>query len=71
MDNVARLRRARHEAVKLQRRIWLAQIAFWPAVVLAFGLIAVLGVRWLQRRHRTATEGAAPSRPPAQDARAS
>jgi hypothetical protein len=70
MDNVDRLRQARHQAVKLQRRIWLVQLAFWPVVVLTTLIVAALGVRWLQRRQRTSATSATPARPPAGDAQA-
>ncbi len=68
MDNVSRLRQARHEAVKLQRRIWLIQAAFWPTVLLTVVLIAVVAVRWLRRRQRVSSASIAPA--PAQDAQA-
>jgi hypothetical protein len=71
MDNVARLKQARSTVVKAQRRIWLAQLAFWPALVLSFVLIAVVGVRWLQRRQRAVTASTASIRPPADDTQAS
>jgi hypothetical protein len=68
MDNVSRLRRARHEAVKLQRRMWLIQAAFWPTVLLTVVVIAVMAVRWLRRRQRVSSASVA--RAPAQDAQA-
>ncbi len=71
MDNLARLQQARREVVKVQRRMWLIQAAFWPAVVLFFVLIALVGVRWLQRRQRAVTASATPTQPPADDAQAS
>jgi lipopolysaccharide export LptBFGC system permease protein LptF len=71
MDNLARLQQARREVVKVQRRMWLVQAIFWPAVVLLFVLIAVVGVRWLQRRRRAVAASATPTRPPADDAQAS
>jgi hypothetical protein len=70
MDNVDRLRQARHQAVKLQRRIWLVQLAFWPVVVLTTLIVVALGVRWLQRRQQTSPTSATPARPPAGDAQA-
>jgi hypothetical protein len=66
MDNVARLKQARRTVVTAQRRIWLLQAAFWPALMLSFVLVAVVGVRWLQRRQRAVT--APPTPPPADDA---
>ena len=71
MDNLARLKQVRRETVKVQRRIWLIQLAFWPAVVLTSVLIVVVGVRWWQHRRRALTAPAAPAGPPANDAQAS
>ncbi len=71
MDNVARLRAARHQAVKVQRRIWLVQLAFWPAVVLTSVILALLGVRWLQRRRRASVAPTAPPRSPADNGQVS
>jgi hypothetical protein len=52
MDNLDRLRQARRRVVKAQRRIWLVQVAFWPAV--AVGLIvaafAAAGLMWRRRQ---------------------
>ncbi len=58
MDNVSRLRRARHEALKLQRRVWLIQVAFWPTVLLTLVLIALITLRWVRRRQRVSTASA-------------
>ena len=71
MDNLTRVRQVRREAVKIQRRIWLVQLAFWPAVVLTVVLIVVVGVQWLQHRRRALAAPAAPAGPPANDAQAS
>jgi hypothetical protein len=65
MDNLARLNQVRREAVKVQRRIWLIEAAFWPAVALTFVVIVVVGARLLQRRRRALTASAAPPRHPA------
>ena len=71
MDNLTRVRQVRREAVKIQRRIWLVQLAFWPAFVLTLVLIVVVGVQWLQHRRRALAAPAVPARPPANDAQAS
>ena len=67
MDNLARLNQVRREAVKVQRRIWLIEAAFWPAVVLTSVVIVVAGARWLQRRRHASTTSAAPPRQPVDD----
>lgn len=61
MDNLARLRQTRSRVVKVQRRIWLAQAALWPAVT--FGCIAAaVGVAALaRRRYKAAAAGGASS----------
>ncbi len=55
MDNEGRLRQARRRVVTVQRRIWLLQVAFWPAVALGFAVAAFTVVRLIWRRRRTAT----------------
>jgi hypothetical protein len=52
MDNLVRLRQARRRVVKVQRRIWLLQVAFWPAVALGLTVAACAVARliWLRRR---------------------
>ncbi|BBY18365.1 hypothetical protein [Mycolicibacterium litorale] len=49
MDKVTRLRHAQQRILKVQRRLWLAQIAMWPTLVIT-GVAAVGGVVWLLRR---------------------
>ncbi|MGV0774395.1 hypothetical protein [Mycolicibacterium elephantis] len=46
MASLTRARRARRRIVKTQRRLWLAQLAMWPTLVLvAIGAVAALAVR--------------------------
>jgi hypothetical protein len=46
MDTLTRLRRAEKRIVKAQRRVWLLQVAFWPALVLAgLGAATLLALR--------------------------
>ena len=52
MDNVDRLRQARRRAVKVQRRIWLLQVAFWPAVALGSVVAAFAAARLIRRRRQ-------------------
>jgi len=54
MDNLVRLREARSHVVKIQRRIWILQAAFWPVVVLGGILIVITVGRLAWRRFRSA-----------------
>jgi hypothetical protein len=54
MDNLVRLREARRRVVKIQRRIWILQAAFWPVVVLGGILIATTVARLVWRRYNAA-----------------
>lgn len=49
MDTVTRLRHAQQRILKVQRRLWLAQIAMWPTLVVA-GLVTVAAAVFLLRR---------------------
>ncbi|MGE2717159.1 hypothetical protein ACQI4L_24145 [Mycolicibacterium litorale] len=49
METVTRLRHAQRRILKVQRRLWLAQIAMWPTLVVT-GVAAVAGVVFLLRR---------------------
>jgi hypothetical protein len=54
MDNLVRVRQVPSQIVKVQRRIWLLQVAFWPAVTLG-SIVAVVAVaKLISRRHREA-----------------
>jgi hypothetical protein len=52
MDNLVRLRQARRRVVTVQRRIWLLQVAFWPAVALGFIAAASAAARLIWRRRQ-------------------
>jgi hypothetical protein len=54
MDNLVRLRQARNRVVKVQRRIWILQAAFWPVVVLGGIVIASAVARLAWRRYNDA-----------------
>lgn len=61
MDNLVRLREARSQVVKVQRRIWILQAIFWPVVVLG-GIVVAVGVArlaWRRYSSPAATHGAA------------
>ena len=59
MDNLVRLRQARGRVVKVQRRTWLLQVAFWPAVTLGFivAVVAVARLAWRRRRAAAPVSG--------------
>jgi hypothetical protein len=54
MDNLVRLRQARNRVVKVQRRIWILQAAFWPVVVLGGIVIATAVARLAWHRYSSA-----------------
>ena len=49
MDTVTRLRHTQQRLLKVQRRLWLAQLAMWPTLVLT-GTVVVAGAVWYLRR---------------------
>jgi hypothetical protein len=56
MDNVARVRRASIQIARVQRRIWLLQTVFWPAVAIGAIVTAVALGSWIWRRRNAAVE---------------
>lgn len=64
-----RLRGAQRKVLRLQRRVWLAELALWPAAIVLAAL--VLGTVWLLwRRSAVHADGPPPGMkdPPRQDA---
>ena len=49
MDKLTRLRHAQQRIVRVQRRVWLAQVLMWPTVIVA-GVSSVGGLVWILRR---------------------
>jgi len=49
MDKLTRLRHAQQRIVRVQRRVWLAQVLMWPTVIAA-GVSSVGGLVWILRR---------------------
>jgi hypothetical protein len=49
MNKLTRLRRAEQKVVKVQRRIWLAQVLVWPTVIVA-AATTVAALVWFFRR---------------------
>lgn len=61
IETSQRLRRTQRKVLRLQRRLWLAQLAVWPtAVVVAVLLTAALWVVW-QRRSAGRRHASAPA----------
>ena len=54
MDNVVRLRHARSQVMKVQRRIWILQALLWPVVALSSIVIAATVARLAWRRYGSA-----------------
>lgn len=66
MNTVTGLRHAQQRVVKVQRRLWLAQLLLWPAVVVA-GVLAVVGVGWILRRRFAGSRHEMPDLPGAHE----
>jgi heme/copper-type cytochrome/quinol oxidase subunit 2 len=57
MDNLTRVRQASAQVAKVQRRFWLFQTLFWPAVIGAAGVIAAVAVgSWVRYRRNAAAQ---------------
>jgi hypothetical protein len=67
MDKLTGLRHAQQRIVKVQRRVWLAQVLMWPTVVAA-GMLSVGGLVWLLRRRYTGGRHEMPDSPGAHEA---
>ncbi len=50
MNKLARVRHAEQRVVKLQRRVWLAQVLMWPTLIVGTVVSVGVGVWFLQRR---------------------
>ncbi|MFG1929238.1 hypothetical protein ACGFK1_01080 [Mycobacterium sp. NPDC048908] len=66
MDGLTRLRRAQQRIVKIERRMWLAQILMWPAVI-AVGVFSVGGVVFVLRRRSAGGRHEMPDTPGAHE----
>jgi hypothetical protein len=49
MEKLARVRHAQRRIIKVQRRLWLAEVLMWPTVIVA-GASSVGGLVWFLRR---------------------
>ncbi|OBB97919.1 hypothetical protein [Mycobacterium sp. 852002-40037_SCH5390672] len=52
IETSRRLGRAERKALRLQRRLWLAQLAMWPTVIL-LAAVLLAGVLWVLRQRST------------------
>ncbi len=52
MDNLARLRHTQQRIVRVQRRVWVAQIIMWPTMIAA-ATVSIAGVVWFVRSRHT------------------
>jgi hypothetical protein len=66
MDKLTRLRHAQQRIVKVQRRVWLAQVLMWPTVIAA-GLSSVGGLVWFLRRRSAGGRHEMPDTPGAHE----
>lgn len=64
MDKLARVRSAEKRIVRYQRRIWLAQVLMWPAII----VVAVAAVVWFARRRSAGGRHEMPDLPGAHEA---
>lgn len=55
IETAQRLRGAQRKVLRLQRRLWLAELALWPAALLLAALVAVTG--WLLWRRKVVRAG--------------
>ena len=67
MDKPTRLRHAQQRIVKVQRRVWLAQILMWPTVIAA-GVTSIGGLLWFLRRRSAGGRHEMPDSPGAHEA---
>ncbi|GAB1815741.1 hypothetical protein MUNTM_47810 [Mycobacterium sp. MUNTM1] len=58
IETSRRLGRAERKVLRLQRRLWLAQLAVWPTVI-ALAVLLVGGVLWVVRQRSTGGRHAA------------
>lgn len=58
LETSRRLGRAERKMLRLQRRLWLAQLAMWPALIV-LAVLLVGGVLWAVRRRSTGGRHAA------------
>src|SRR6267154_939476 len=67
MDTLTRLRHAQQRIVRVQRRVWPAQVLMWPTVIAA-GVSSVGGLVWILRRRYAGGRHEMPDTPGAHEA---
>jgi hypothetical protein len=67
MDKLVRVRHAEKRIVRLQRRVWLAQILMWPTIILG-AILSVGAVVWFVRRRSGGGRHEMPDTPGAHEA---
>ena len=70
MDTLTRLRNAQQRIVKVERRLWFAQILMWPSVIAAGGL-SIGTIAWFLRRRTAGIQEGSPDAPAAHESLAS
>jgi hypothetical protein len=66
MDKLSRLRHAQRRIVKVQRRLWLAEVLVWPTVIAA-GVASIGGLVWFLRRRSAGGRHEMPDMPGAHE----
>jgi hypothetical protein len=67
MNKLTRLRHAQQRIVRVQRRVWLAQLSMWP-IAIATGMLSVGGLVWFLRRRNPSGRHEMPNTPGAHEA---
>ncbi|SBS78668.1 conserved hypothetical protein [uncultured Mycobacterium sp.] len=67
MDTLPRLRHAEHRIVKIQRRVWLAQVLMWPTIIVG-ALLSAGALMWFLRRRSAGGRHEMPDLPGAHEA---
>ncbi len=57
IETSRRLGRAERKVLRLQRRLWLAQVAMWPTLIVL--AVLLVGVLWVVRRRSSGGRHAA------------
>jgi hypothetical protein len=70
MDTLTRFRHARQRIVKVERRLFFAQILMWPTVIAAGGL-SIGTIAWFLRRRTAGSRQGSPDAPAAHESLAS
>ena len=66
MDKLTRLRHAQRRIVRVQRRLWLAEVLMWPTVIAA-GVSSVGGLVWFLRQRSAGGRHEMPDTPGAHE----